>query len=201
MKEKTKLTRHLPAVAAFLLVTAGTALALPRGGDGTTAASLVPTVVARAEIPAGTRSDEMRELVKLTGIPAGGRAEGALSSLDDIPDGVLLATHVPGQQVLTTSFAATPVAALGEGYVAVSMSLDPQRWTGPLRVTGQRVDIYGIESGGAVLLSPGAVVLDPSTTSDAASADESVVTFGIKEDTVSAVLLAASDKRIWLVGR
>lgn len=200
MISRDNLRRAALPLAVFLMVTAGALLVIPRDNPRNSS-DLLPTVVASRGIDTGTRTSDLGDAVQVVMMQASSRADGAISSVNEIPEGVLLSHHVRGQQLLLSSIARNRAAALGEGYVSVSIRLDTQRWSGPLGITGQSVDIYGIETGGAVLISSDATVLDAPDAQTLKPRDDAVVSFGIRGDSLRKVLLAASEDRIWLVGK
>ena len=199
MKIAPSVRRFAPAVAAFVLVCTGSLLLIPR--DRTSGApSEVTVLVATRAMPAGTASEDVKAGLATRSVPTDAAVQGALSSPGQVPVGVLAVPLVPGQQVTAASFASTRVAALGDGYVALSVRLDSQRWTGPARVTGDRVDVYGVRTNGTELITPGATVLDSPPVDGLAPRDEAVITLGLPRGAVGAVLAAASEERLWLVG-
>ena len=76
-------------VAAFVLVGTGAMLALPGSSEPDSTTTRQPTVVLVDSVSAGTPSLEVRSRAEVRDLEASARAEGALSSLDDIPAGVL----------------------------------------------------------------------------------------------------------------
>ncbi len=115
-------------------------------------------------------------------------------------EGVLISDHVAGEQLLASSFAANVVEGLGVGFVAVSVRLDAQRWVGPLVTTGDVVDIYDIGADVALPIAKDAVVLEAPSPNELGPRDEAVISLGVPRSSLSAVLVAANDNRIWLVG-
>lgn len=200
MIDPRSLKKYVPVVAAFVLVALGTLAVLPSEDGQATADQRQPTLVAKTAIETGVGSDELAGLVEVRMIDADARATGALSSVDDIPEGVLVADLVAGQQVLTSSLAENVVKGLGEGFVAVSVRLDPQRWAGPVITTGNVVDVFDIFEGVATPIASRAVILDAPSTDGIGSRDESIVTLGVPELALAQVLVAANEGRIWLVG-
>lgn len=187
--------------AAFVLITTGALLALPSRDDGADNIDRVPTVVARDAIAAGTDTAEFVPRLEVRMLEPDARADGAFGSLEEIPDGVLAAPLARGQQVLTTSVTDNVVTAVGKGYVSVSVRLDSQRWTGPMKTTGESVDIHAIDAGVATLVSPAAVVLDSPDMSGLEPRDDAIVTLAVRSETLDAVLVAAMEDKLWLTGR
>lgn len=201
MTIKDKLRRWAPAVVAFLLVAGGTLAALPSKPGKVGATDLVPALFATSRMDAGTPSGEVRGNVEVRRIPADLRADGALSSESEIPAGVLAATHVAGQQLLRTSFAANRASAIGDGYAVVSVKLDAQRWLGPVKVTGKFVSVYSILEGHATLICSDAIVLDAPSTGDVKPTDNSVISLGVKREFLDQIVTAADEEHLWLTGK
>lgn len=194
------LRRFAPAALAFVLVAFGTLMVLPDDDEVANADQRRPTLVVTVDAESGTPSTDLRDSVEVKMLESDARATGALSSLDDLPEGVLVADHVAGQQLLASSFAANVVEGLGSGFVAVSVRLDAQRWVGPLVTTGDVVDVYDIVDGVATSIARDAVVLEAPAPTDIGPRDEAVIALGVPQGSLSAVLIAASESRIWLVG-
>lgn len=200
MIDPRSLRRFVPAITAFVLVAVGTMLVLPSNDDRANADQRLATLVAKSSIEAGVESDQLGSMVEVRMIPIEARAAGALASVEEIPEGVLIADFVSGQQLLASSIAENIVKGLGDGFVAVSVRLDLQRWAGPVLTTGNIVDVYDIFESAATLIAPKAVVLDAPTVESLGSRDESIVTLGVPESALAQVLVAANENRIWLVG-
>jgi len=160
----------------------------------------IATVVATRALPAGATTADIIAASEIRMLPATARAEGALTATDAVPTGILINDLVPGQQVLASSVADDVVDALGDGLVAVSVRLDPQRWSGPFSTTGDIVDVHEVaETGTSVLATDVRIVATP----DPAELDprsEQVITLAVPDNTVGAVITAAADNRLWLVG-
>ena len=200
MTNLQSLRRFTPAALAFVLVALGSLMVLPKNDDVANADQRQPVLVLPGDVEAGTSTADLVALVDVKMLEADARATGALSSIDDLPEGVLTSDHVTGQQLLATSFAANVVEGLGDGFVAVSVRLDAQRWVGPLVTTGDVVDVYDIGVDAATPIARKAVVLEAPTPTDLGPRDEAVISLGVPETSLSAVLVAASENRIWLVG-
>lgn len=198
MTSLQSLKRFAPALLAFVLVAFGTLMVLPKDDDVANADQRRPTLVLTDDAEAGTPVADLMLEVRMLEVDA--RATGALSAIDELPEGVLIADHVAGQQLLSTSFAANVVEGLGKGFVAVSVRLDAQRWVGPLVTTGDVVDVYDIGVDAATPIARDAVVLEAPAPTDLGPRDESVISLGVPESSLSDVLVAASANRIWLVG-
>jgi hypothetical protein len=200
MKIREKLKKYWVPIAVFVLATAGLISLLPRSDNAADATIEFPTLIVTSDLPAGTDSSIVQLHVDVRLIPASARASGALASLGDIPHGLLNSHHVVGQQLLISSFDKNQVRAIGEGYVALSIRLDPQRWTGPYTASGQRVDIFDVGPTNVELISADAVIINAPAT-DIKPDDTSVVTFGVHRESVNAVLMAAKNDQVWVTSK
>ena len=198
MRDMRGVKRFAPTALAFVLVGIGTLMVFP-DDESAEAGQRFPTLVVTSELESGTPVSELASVTEVRLLAADARATGALSSIDDLPEGVLTSDHVAGQQLLASSFAADVVEGLGEGFVAVSVRLDAQRWVGPLVTTGDVVDVYDIGVDAATPIARKAVVLEAPTPNDLDPRDEAVISLGVPESALSSVLVAASQERLWLV--
>lgn len=183
----------ITAVGIFLL-TANGAPTEEADVDG------IATVVLASPLPAGATTADVIAASEVRLLPSTARAEGALSELDALPTGVLAADMVPGQQVLFTSIADDVVDALGEGLVAVSVRLDPQRWAGPLKTTGDTVTVHDVVDDGTTVIAQGVRIVSAPDPSELDPRSEQVITLAVLEDSATDVITAAADNRLWLVG-
>jgi hypothetical protein len=192
--------RLAPALVAFVLAVLGLALLVGDRSAPLAAADGVPTVVALRDVPAGTPTAELLASLDVRDLPTMARAAGALSSLDDVPDGVTAAPLAVGQQVLASTVADDPREQLGGDLVAISVELEAQQWVGPVATTGERVDIYALGGNAgedAVVVATGVVVLDsPTPGRDNGLA---VVTLGVARTDAARVVGAIAGAGIWLV--
>lgn len=200
MNLAASLRRHRVTIAAFFLVLIGTLAVVPRGDESATATEKIPTLVVTSAIAKGSSSALVRASVEVRDLDVAARATGALSSLDEIPDGVLVSAHVAGEQLLVSSFASDEVSALGPGFVSVSIRLDAQRWVGPLLTTGDTVDVFDVTDTGSTKIATKAVIIDAPSAAEVGPRDESIVSMGVPASALPAVLSAATSGRIWLVG-
>lgn len=200
MNLAASLRRHRVTIAAFFLVLIGTLAVVPQGDESATATEKIPTLVVTSAIAKGSSSALVRASVEVRDLDVAARATGALSSLDEIPDGVLVSAHVAGEQLLVSSFASDEVSALGPGFVSVSIRLDAQRWVGPLLTTGDTVDVFDVTDTGSTKIATKAVIIDAPSAAEVGPRDESIVSMGVPASALPAVLSAATSGRIWLVG-
>jgi hypothetical protein len=199
MNMKFSIKRFGPAVLAFTLVVLGVLLVLPDDNDEVKANQDVPVVVAVNSLSSGATASQVRNNVEVRMVPETSRASGAISSIAELPDGALAYTHVAGQQILKTSFSVNQLLALGDGYVAVSIRVESQRWVGPYVMSGKSVNIYDTNITTASLISSDAVILGTPETEDLEPKQETIISLGVKQESLAAVLVAASEDRLWLV--
>lgn len=201
MNLKSLVRRSAPAVGVFSLTFVGILAIAPKDAreDGT----LVPVVVATRTITDGTDSTSVRKAAEVRMVPDVARSEGAFASLDALPDGVLAYDVVPGQQILVTSFARNHVSSLGADFVAMSVTLDPQRWVGPWLQAGRIVDVYDTNEPQPSLVATRAVILDApeDPAGSLEPTQDAVVSLGVPKDSLVGVLAAAENGTVWLVGR
>lgn len=196
-----KLGKYLPALFAFGFVLAGSWLLLPRDDESADAESTTQVVVLTRAVGAGAPALEVRNASALRSLPVDAVADGALSSLDDISAGVLAIDHSSGQQLTRASFARSRAAAVGDDFVITSVRMPSQNWSGAVRISGDTLDVYALTDAGATLVSRDAVVLDSPPLDDVQPSADAVITLAIRHETLSAVLAAAQDERLWLVGK
>ncbi|MEY2974479.1 MAG: hypothetical protein RIR49_899 [Actinomycetota bacterium] len=202
--------RLLLPLAAGALVTLGTLLLVSPGADSAEAdpaADLVATVVAERPIAAGTPVIEALGSVTVRMLPADARADGAIGEIDGAAglatyaDAIITSDLVAGEQVLSGDIATDPVAAIAPDFVAVSVRLDPQRWTGPFATTGAEVDVYATgDAIPATRIVDGARIVAAPDTTDLDPRSEAVITLAVPAADVAAVIDAAASSTIWLVG-
>jgi len=185
---------------AFALTAAGLFLLI--GGDDGAAAPPVglDTVVAIANVPAGTSGTDLAGLVEVRTIAETARASGALASVDEVGDGVLVAGLVPGQQVLASSFADDVVDALGPDLVAISVRLEAQRWSGPYRLTGEEVTVHQVDGEGTRILAAKVRIIDVASADVVDPRSEQIISLAVPQSTAGAIIAAAAQDALWLVG-
>lgn len=199
MISKTLVRKAAPAAVAFSLTFVGILALVPRGEDDR--GELVPVAVATRSLADGTTANAVKNGAEIRMIEASARAEGAVGSLDELPEGVLAYDHVAGQQILLTSFAQSRVRSLGEGYVAISVKLDPQRWVGALLEAGRIVDVYDTDDVSPRRVAVRAVILESPNPADLLPTEDTLVSIGVPEESLPDVLTAVANNRVWLVGR
>lgn len=200
-KISDRVRRLGPAAFAFVMVGTGTYIGFSRVSGSTTGDHLVATLVVRSAHGAGTSSEVVKSDVQVKMMAESSRANGALSSLGQIPSGVLAYPHAAGQQLLAASFAPDVVRALGANYVALSVRLDPQRWVGPLQASGANVNVFDVEGPDATQVATGAVILKSPETTSLDPKEGVVVSLAVPRESVAGVLAAAQSEHLWLVGK
>ena len=197
-----KRSKMLAPLAAGLLVMFGTLILMSSIGD-TAATELQPTLVVTESFDVGTAVDEVLKSTEVRLLPVDARAEGAFGSVAEATgtgaNAVLASSLVDGQQLLESSVAKNSVAAIGDGFVAISIRLDLQRWSGPYETTGTDVDLYRIGEE-TELVTSGAHIISAPATAELDARSESVITLAIPTDATERVIAAAAAGEIWLVG-
>ncbi|NDF68890.1 MAG: hypothetical protein EB143_05170 [Actinobacteria bacterium] len=201
MTIKQNITKYLPAMLAFSFVLVGSWMLLPRDEDTVSADAQVDVLVLDRAMPEGASASAVRDAASVRSLPAEAVTEGAFDSIDDIDGGVLAIDHAKGQQLTTLSFARNRVAAVGPEFVVTSVRMSAQNWSGALRISGDVVDVYALTETGVAMVSAGAVVLDSPSLDDLQPADEAVITIAVRRETLPAVLFAAREEQLWLVGK
>jgi hypothetical protein len=201
MSMKQNISKYLPAMLAFGFVLAGSWMLLPRDEETAVAESQVNVVVLNRALPEGASASAVRNAASVRSLPAEAVTDGAFDSLDDIVDGVLAIGHAKGEQLTPLSFARNRVAAVGPEFVVTSVRMSTQNWSGALRISGDVVDVYALGDTGAAMVSAGAVVLDSPSLDDLQPSEEAVITIAVRRETLPAVLLAAHEEQLWLVGK
>lgn len=143
--------RFLAAVAALVLLVAGTAvlLAYVHGADVRALAGTrtVDVLVVDKLIPAGTAGSDIAGMVSTEAVPAKVALPGRVSTLADLTGRVATVDLEPGEQLLTARFqrpadmqapGTVPVPA---GLQEVSVLLEPQRAVGGRLAAGDTVGI------------------------------------------------------------
>ncbi len=201
MKIPPRVRRYTPAAIAFTLVALGATAALPSSGEKASERPQVPVVMASASLRGGSASADVLRQAEVRMVDDSLVADGALTSLDQIPDGVLAFPVVRGQQLVTSSFAEDEVAALGNDFVSVAVDLDAQRWVGPILTSGTVVDVYDVGVDGATLIANDAVVMEHPEVAEAQPGQDALVTLGVPKGSLPGVLQSAGLGQIWLVGQ
>lgn len=135
-------------VAAAMLAVIGTFLLVgyvsSAEARATKGVKLVPVLVVREPIRAGTDVDSIKTAVAVEQVPSKVRAHGAVDSLDDLDGTVTAVALVPGEQLLEDRFVEPAVQARGDvpaGFHEVTLSLEPQRALGGRVSPGHKVGV------------------------------------------------------------
>ena len=178
---------------------------------------LVPVLVVREAIRAGTDVDALEDAVAIEHIPSKVRADGAVESLDDL-EGVTAVALVPGEQLLADRFVEPSVQARGNvpaGFHEVTLSLEPQRALGGRIGPGHKVGVvasFGAEEtderptslllDGVLVTSVQAVEPPPENDGDekigAAPSSALLVTLAVTADDLEKVVDATEHGSVWL---
>lgn len=176
-------------------------------------AELVEVLVVKAEIPAETPASRITSAVELKKVPAGVKAEGALTDLDEVQDLATNTNLVPGEQVLRGRFGAVAgkakTSSLPTGMQEVSIALSsPRTPNGKVKV-GDKVGIIasfaakGGDGGYTNIIKDNVLVtrVSESVVGKAAGEDvgvPTVVTFAVKPMDAEKIVNAAEFGKVWL---
>jgi pilus assembly protein CpaB len=152
-------SRLLAGTAAVALAIVGALLIVfyAQGADQRALATTepVPVLVVKTAIPAGTPVNDMAASLVIEKIPAAGKSDTALSTLDNKAGTVAAVDLVPGEQLLAERLVA-PEAAVAEGGVKVptgmqevTFELEPKRVLGGRIEAGDHIGIGFSFAGGA----------------------------------------------------
>lgn len=152
-------SRMLAGTAAVALALVGAILIIfyANGADQRALASTEPVdvLVVKEAIPAGTPVNDMTASLVVESIPAAGKSNSALSTLDAKAGTVAAVDLVPGEQLLAERLVA-PEAAAAEGGVKVpagmqevTFELEPKRVVGGRIQAGDHIGIGFSFAGGA----------------------------------------------------
>ena len=143
--------RFLAAIAALVLLVAGTAVLLGyvNGAEARAfaGARTVEVLVVDEVIPAGTSGSELAALVRAELLPAKAAAEGRVTDLSALSGRVTTVDLQPGEQLLTSRFEspdalqAAGTAVVPDGLQEVSVLLEPQRAVGGRLAAGDTVGV------------------------------------------------------------
>ena len=103
-----------------------------------------PVLVVSDTIPKGTRAEELGGKVKLEQVPAKVKAAGAVTSVNALSGQVAVVDLMPGEQVVSTRFAAQASAAatgVPPGMLQVTVALDAVRAMGGQVRAGDTVGV------------------------------------------------------------
>ncbi len=208
---------------ALVLATAGAAVLINyvAGADRRAMAGMVPerVLVVKAPVPAGTTSDKLAPLVKVTTLPQVAVVPGAVSSLAQLQGQVATGDLQPGEQVLGSRFADPATLDQGTavevpaGLQEVSLSLEPQRVLGgnlqPEATVGvllsvekqthlvfHQVLVTEVQGGVAPAADPQDASPDPSPA--AAPQGSVMVTLAVTAPQAEQIVFAAENGTVWL---
>ena len=207
-------------VAAAVLAIIGTFLLVgyvsSAEARATKGEKLVPVLVVREAIRAGTEVDAIDTEVAVEQVPSKVRAQGAVESLDEL-EGVAAVSLVPGEQVLAERFVEPAVQARGDvpaGFHEVTVLLEPQRALGGRIAPGQKVGVvasFGDAAAGRAtsLLLDGVLVtavqaedppeeVEEDETIGAAPESALLVTVAVSKSDLEKLVDATEHGSVWL---
>lgn len=128
-------TRIIGAILALVLAVIGAVVLVTyvRGADARAAegAELEDVYIVEAEIPQGTRGEEVQEFITVDQVPKRNANEDRVTELADLEGLVALSAVLPGEQLLNSRFA-EPAVLAAQGEIPVPEGL--QEVTIPLEV-------------------------------------------------------------------
>jgi len=142
--------RLMGAVAAVLLATFGTFVLVGyvKGAEDRAVAGeeLVPVLVLKERVPAGTPADALRGKFETEKVPAKVRNADAVNTLEALADRVTAIDLLPGEQLTKARFVTRDLVhrgsvAVPEGMLEVTVSLEPQRAVGGVLRPGSSVAV------------------------------------------------------------
>jgi pilus assembly protein CpaB len=219
--------RMLGVIAAVVLGAIGTfvLVAYVRDAEDRAVAGekMVDVVVATADVPANTASEDLASVTKTEQVPAKVRADGAITSLSDVKGKVTATDLVPGEVLLADRFATPGAVTKGVGEVKVprgdteiTLSLEPQRAVGGLIKPGDRVMVIGTPGASPTDAAIPAGVLahqvlvtnvqiedktgEPSRdqTKTVAPTQDLLITLAVDDATATKILAFAAEGNVWL---
>jgi pilus assembly protein CpaB len=217
--------RFLAAVAALVLLVAGTAvlLAYVHGADRRALAGTrtVDVLVVDKPIPAGTAGSDIAGMVSTEIVPAKVALPGRVTALSELAGRVATVGLEPGEQLLATRFQrpadmqAPGTVAVPAGLQEVSVSLEPQRAVGGRLAAGDTVGVVvsiTTDKSGlthAVLHhilvtqiqgapAPADNTSDPKTASSGSPTANLMVTLAVSAAQAEAVVFGAEHGTLWL---
>ena len=144
--------RFLAAIAALVLLVAGTAVLLGyvNGADSRALAGVrtVEVLVVEQLVPEGTAGEDLAELVTTQTLPAKAALPGRITDLADLAGRVATVDLQAGEQLLGSRFArpddlqAPGTVSVPAGLQEVSVLLEPQRAVGGRLAAGDTVGVF-----------------------------------------------------------
>ena len=142
--------RTLGAVASLLLASLGTfvLIAFVRSAEDRAVAgeALVPVVVVKERVPAGTPASELGDRVAVERVPAKVRAADAVDDIAVLESRVAAIDLLPGEQVAAARFVTAEAVrpsgvSVPQGLLEVTVSLEPERAVGGVIRPGGTVGV------------------------------------------------------------
>jgi pilus assembly protein CpaB len=206
-------TRGLVVVVAVLLAGVATAAVYMyvRGvqSDVQTDAEMVQVVVAKEDIPAGARLDELigQGMFTTRGYPRDLVVEGAVVSLEDLQGAQTSSPILAGEQISVARLRGEAevgggILGIPPGMKAVSIPLDGPRAVGAAVQQGDRVTVYvtaPLPSGNTTLtLVPDVQLLRVVSGGTGQTGGAVVVTLALTPEDAQKVVFAMESGKVWL---
>lgn len=182
---------------------------------------MVKVLLIDESIEVGTPAEELRDKVVLERIPAKARAEGSVTSVKQLGDRVAATNLVEGEQLVKGRFVDASVVRAGsgltlpDGFVEVSLSLDPERAAGGLVQRGGTVSVVASVDGDVASATILREILvtdvrfedqlgtvggdDEATEADPAPSGKFLLTVGVDSSSAELLVQAAEKGTVWLV--
>jgi len=144
-------SRLLGGIAALLLAITGTVLLVVyvQGADNRAAQGLEPVnvLVVKESIPAGTKAEDLNNMVQVEAIPQAAVPDGAIESLSDYKGKITSVALEPGEQLLKARLVdprdlLPGTVPVPDGLEEVTILLAPERILGGRLEAGDKVTLY-----------------------------------------------------------
>jgi len=144
-------SRLLGGIAALLLAITGTVLLVVyvQGADNRAAQGLEPVnvLVVKESIPAGTKAEDLNNMVQVEAIPQAAVPDGAIESLSDYKGKITSVALEPGEQLLKARLVdprdlLPGTVPVPDGLEEVTILLAPERILGGRLEAGDKVTVY-----------------------------------------------------------
>ena len=171
----------------------------------------VTVLVAQHDIPAGSDMNELIEQGAFAeqSMPRNSLVDGAVTSIEELQNQKTSSPILEGEQISSARLQGTsalPGGTLGipRGHQAISLALDSPRIVAGKIQTGDMVAVWGSfdgegnNSGSATVLAvPEAKVL-ATTSGNATTGEQSIVTLALKPDDVARVVYSQERGTVWI---
>jgi Flp pilus assembly protein CpaB len=202
--------RGIAVFVAFLLA-AGATLGVflyvrgVKNDNKTAAASMVQVIVAKHDIPAGTKLDDLITNGDFTqqAIPQDALVPGAVTDLALLQGQTTSTFILEGEQISTARLQGSTqptggVLGIPPGFQAVSVALEAQRELNGVLQAGDHVTIYATLTGVAGVTGQQTVVVVPDVKVLGSGAGTGIITLALRPFDSAKVVLAQEQGAVWL---